>query len=618
MAGTESSSSALSADTRHRVLARKYRPSDFGGLIGQDALVRTLSNAFSAGRIAHAYMLAGVRGVGKTTTARIIARALNCVGADGNGGITIEPCGVCEQCVAIAEDRHLDVIEMDAASHTGVDNIRELLDGVPYKPALARFKVYIIDEVHMLSEKAFNALLKTLEEPPEHVKFIFATTEVRKVPVTVLSRCQRFDLRRIEPETLEEHLGRIIEQENVRATSGALRLLVRAADGSVRDALSLLDQAIAHGGGEVQEAAVREMLGLADRTVCFDLLQRTLKGEVAVALTILGEQYAAGADPIAMVEDVLGLTHWLTRLKVCPSPTDSSLSEADRQRATELAQGLSMATLTRAWQMLLKGLGEMRLAPSPLHAAEMLLIRMAYAASLPTPAEALEALTAASPGGPGNGRMQTGGSRIEGSGIERSGGAQTSPAAPLMSGATDGKRGGRSNTPPLASAAMPAAPACVEPAASSPEPEMVRKAVTPGSFADVVRLAQERNEWLLYGQLVASVHLVHFEAGRIELRLAEDASGDLPHRLTRWLLEATGHRWMVTVSQEAGELTLQEQQQAAKLAQLGEVAAHPLVRSIMAAFPGAAIERVREGDGAAPLDPDADNEVSGSELGNGD
>ena len=613
MAGTESSSFSLSADTRYRVLARKYRPSGFAALIGQEALIRTLSNAFTAGRIAHAYMLAGVRGVGKTTTARIIARALNCVGADGTGDVTIEPCGVCEQCIAIAEDRHLDVIEMDAASHTGVDNIRELLDGVPYKPALARFKVYIIDEVHMLSEKAFNALLKTLEEPPEHVKFIFATTEVRKVPVTVLSRCQRFDLRRIEPETLEGHLGRIIDQENVRATTGALRLLARAADGSVRDALSLLDQAIAHGGGEVQEVAVREMLGLADRTVCFDLLQRTLKGEVTVALTVLGEQYAAGADPIAMVEDLLGLTHWLTRLKVCPPSIDATLSEADRQRATELAQSLSMATLTRAWQMLLKGLGEMRLAPSPLHAAEMLLIRMAYAASLPTPAEALEALAALLPGGPGSGRMQTSGSSIEGTG-----GVQTSPAAPLPSGATDGKRGNRSNTPPLASAAMPAVPASVEQTAASQEPELAGKAATLGSFTDVVRLAQECNEWLLYGQLVASVHLVHFEAGRIELRLAEDASGDLPHRLTRWLLEATGHRWMVTVSQQVGEPTLQEQQQAAKLAQLGEVAVHPLVRSIMAAFPGAAIERVREGDGAPPVDPDADNEVSGTELGNGD
>ncbi len=383
MAGTEPTSVSLSADPRYRVLARKYRPSDFDALIGQEALVRTLSNAFGAGRIAHAYMLAGVRGVGKTTTARIIARALNCVGADGTGGVTISPCGVCEQCVAIAEDRHLDVIEMDAASHTGVDNIRELLDGVPYRPAIARFKVYIIDEVHMLSEKAFNALLKTLEEPPEHVKFIFATTEVRKVPVTVLSRCQRFDLRRIEAEVLETHLGRIVAQEKVQATPAALRLLARAADGSVRDALSLLDQAIAHGGGVVEEEAVRGMLGLADRAVCLDLLDDVLKGDTTAALAILDEQHVAGADPIAVVEDLLQLTHWLTRLKLVPTAGGAAVSDAERLRATTMAKRLSMGSLARSWQMLLKGLGEMRMAPSPLHAAEMLLIRLAFASQLP-------------------------------------------------------------------------------------------------------------------------------------------------------------------------------------------------------------------------------------------
>lgn len=604
MAGTESTHPSLSADTRYRVLARKYRPSRFDALIGQEALVRTLSNAVSAGRIAHAYMLAGVRGVGKTTTARIIARALNCVGADGTGGVTIEPCGVCEQCIAIAEDRHLDVIEMDAASHTGVDNIRELLDGVPYKPAIARFKVYIIDEVHMLSEKAFNALLKTLEEPPEHVKFIFATTEVRKVPVTVLSRCQRFDLRRIEAETLEEHLGRIVEQENVRATPAALKLLARAADGSVRDALSLLDQAIAHADGEVQEVTVREMLGLADRTVCFDLLERTLRGEVSVALAVLGEQHAAGADPIAVVEDLLSLTHWLTRLKISPTPAGAALSDADRQRAADLAQGLSLATLTRAWQMLLKGLGEMRVAPSSLHAAEMLLIRMAYASRLPTPAEALEALAAARSSSAVDGSMKTGSSGGEARGRDASVPALT--GEPAFSGAT-GQRQAGSRTPPVA-LSMPAASASPEEAGWS-QPAPNQDAAEVRSFAEVVRLAQERNEWLLYGQLMTSVHLVQFEVGRIELRLAEDAPADLPHRLNRLLGEATGSRWMVTVSHEMGEPTLQEQQQAAKLVQFDEVRAHPLVRSIMDAFPGAVLERVREGDAPLPADPEADSEA---------
>jgi DNA polymerase-3 subunit gamma/tau len=604
MAGTGSTKPSLSADTRYRVLARKYRPSRFAALIGQEALVRTLSNAFSAGRIAHAYMLAGVRGVGKTTTARIIARALNCVGADGRGGVTIEPCGVCEQCVSIGEDRHLDVIEMDAASHTGVDNIRELLDGVPYKPAIARFKVYIIDEVHMLSEKAFNALLKTLEEPPEHVKFIFATTEVRKVPVTVLSRCQRFDLRRIEPETLEAHLSRIVEQESVRATPAALKLLARGADGSVRDALSLLDQAIAHGDGEVQEVTVREMLGLADRTVCFDLLERTLRGEVGVALAVLAEQHAAGADPIAVVEDLLSLVHWLTRLKISPTPAGAAPADADWQRAAELAQALSMATLTRAWQMLLKGLGEMRIAPSSLHAAEMLLIRMAYASRLPAPAEALEAFAAARSSSSADGSTKTGGS-----GVEARGGDASVPALtgePAFSGASGSRQGG-SGTPPAA-LSIPAASAPLEEAGFS-HPETNRDAAEVRCFADVVRLAQERNEWLLYGQLMTSVHLVQFEVGRIELRLAEDAPADLPHRLNRLLGEGTASRWIITLSHEMGEPTLQEQQQAAKLAQLDEVRAHPLVRSIMEAFPGAVVERLREGDALPPADPEADSEA---------
>ena len=393
MAGSDSANVPVVAQARYRVLARKYRPATFAALIGQEALVRTLSNAFRAGRIAHAYMLSGVRGVGKTTTARIIARALNCIGDDRSGGMTIEPCGVCEHCVAIAEDRHLDVIEMDAASHTGVDNIRELLDGVPYRPALARYKVYIIDEVHMLSEKAFNALLKTLEEPPEHVKFIFATTEIRKVPVTVLSRCQRFDLRRVEAAELVRHLSRVAESERVTVAPAALRLLARAADGSVRDALSLLDQAIAHGEGAVEEDTVHEMLGLVDRSLCFDILDAVMQGDAPTALALLDGQYQAGADPILLAEDLLDLTHWLTRLKLAPeSGENPHASEAERVRGRDMAERLSMADVTRAWQMLLKGLSETRVAPIPMHAVEMLLIRLAYASRLPSPAEALASL----------------------------------------------------------------------------------------------------------------------------------------------------------------------------------------------------------------------------------
>lgn len=399
----------------YRVLARKYRPTDFSTLIGQDALVRTLTNAIQSGRLAHAFMLTGVRGVGKTTTARIIARALNCIGEDGQGGETADPCGVCENCTAIAEDRHVDVIEMDAASRTGVDDIREIIEGVRYKPVSARFKVYIIDEVHMLSKNAFNALLKTLEEPPEHVKFIFATTEIRKVPVTVLSRCQRFDLRRIDMDTLGAHFKGIVEKEGASVTEGALSLISRAADGSVRDGLSLLDQAIAHTAGEVGETSVRDMLGLADRARTFDLLDAVMKGDVVGALDQLASQYDSGADPAQVLEDMLELVHWLTRIKVTPAAAQApGVPEMERVRGSEMATGLSMAGLTRAWQMLLKGLSEVRMAPSALQAAEMILVRLMYGMELPSPADVLKKLQDApapspTPGDGGGGAMPAAG-----------------------------------------------------------------------------------------------------------------------------------------------------------------------------------------------------------------
>ena len=382
----------------YQVLARKYRPQNFGDLIGQDALVRTLTNAITSGRIAQGYMLTGVRGVGKTTTARLIARALNCIGPDGKGGPTPTPCGVCVHCTAIAEDRHVDVLEMDAASRTGIDDIRELLEGVRYRPTSARYKIYIIDEVHMLSDKAFNALLKTLEEPPEHVKFIFATTEIRKVPVTVLSRCQRFDLRRIDAVKLEALFRDISKREKADVDDGALTLIARAADGSARDGLSILDQAISQAGGQkgigkVTEAAVRDMLGLADRVLVFDLLEALMKGDVKAALNLLADQYAAGASPVVVIQDLLELVHWLTRLKVAPDgAADPALAEAERTRGVAIAATLTMPVLTRAWQMLLKGLGEIRSAPIPVQAAEMVMVRLAYAAELPTPADAVKAL----------------------------------------------------------------------------------------------------------------------------------------------------------------------------------------------------------------------------------
>src|SRR5713226_2600790 len=388
--GSDNKSSGNSA-LPYRVLARKYRPVDFTTLIGQEAMVRTLRNAIATGRIAHAFMLTGVRGVGKTTTARIIARALNCIGPDGKGGPTVDPCGVCDNCKAITEDRHVDVIEMDAASRTGIDDVRELIEGVRYRPVSARYKVYIIDEVHMLSEKAFNALLKTLEEPPPHVKFVFATTEIRKVPVTVLSRCQRFDLKRVPQETLIAHFAGIAAAEKVEISPEALVLLARAADGSVRDGLSMLDQAIAHGGGVVDAAQVRDMLGLADRSRVLELFEKTMKGDATAVVASLGEMHDSGADPVVVLQDLLELTHWVTRLKVAPEAAAAS-ADSERAQGRAMAAKLSMATPTQTWTMLLMGLQETLYSASAQRAAEMALIRLCYAADLPSPCDAIKAL----------------------------------------------------------------------------------------------------------------------------------------------------------------------------------------------------------------------------------
>ncbi|MCX7888672.1 MAG: DNA polymerase III subunit gamma/tau, partial [Rhodobacteraceae bacterium] len=386
------------SDTPYQVLARKYRPQTFADLIGQEVMVRTLRNAFAADRIAHAFVLTGVRGVGKTTTARIVARGLNCVGPEGTGGPTIEPCGVCGPCRAIAEGRHVDVLEYDAASNTQVDKMREILAALPYRPAESRFKIVIFDEVHMLSPGAFNALLKTLEEPPPHVKFIFATTEIRKVPVTILSRCQRFDLRRIEPEVMTAHLERILSAEGAAMDPGALALIVRAAEGSVRDALSLLDQAIAHGGGETDAAAVRAMLGLADRGRVLDLFDLILRGEAAAALAELSAQYAAGADPVAVLRDLAEVTHWVSVIKITPEAAeDPTVAPDERARGLAMAGALPMRVLTRLWQMLLKALEEVAQAPNAMMAAEMAVIRLTHVADLPDPEQLLRRLSETPP-----------------------------------------------------------------------------------------------------------------------------------------------------------------------------------------------------------------------------
>ncbi|MGZ8996234.1 MAG: DNA polymerase III subunit gamma/tau, partial [Rhodospirillales bacterium] len=545
----------------YRVLARKYRPTIFADLIGQEAMVRTLTNALASGRLAHAFMLSGVRGIGKTTTARIIARALNCIGPDETGGPTPSPCGACRHCTAIAADRHMDVIEMDAASRTGVDEIRELLEGVRYRPTSARYKIYIIDEVHMLSRNAFNALLKTLEEPPEHVRFVFATTEIRKVPITVLSRCQRFDLRRIDQATLAQHLAAIAGREGASITPAALHLLARAADGSVRDGLSLLDQAIAHGEGTVDDDTVRTMLGLADRTVTYDLADAVLRGNIGEALELVAAQYRAGADPAEILGDMLDLTHWLTRIKVDPACLDAQgLAEAERVRGREIAERLSMGEATRLWQMLLKGLGEVRTAPSPLQAAEMVLIRIAYAARLPTPAEALRQA--------------------------RPDAVDTRPATPAPSPAGTGKPAPATS---LAAPGPAAATAVATSLQTRPEPETPpaprpasaagAAARSLGSFAAVVDLAREEREAILYGHLVADVHLVRFSPGQIEIRLADGVPGDLVRRLREFLARHTGQAWLVTISHEAGEPALLEQRRRLEAERRKAVEADPLVRA---------------------------------------
>ncbi|HEY4114184.1 MAG TPA: DNA polymerase III subunit gamma/tau [Rhizomicrobium sp.] len=551
----------------YRVLARKYRPQDFTGLIGQEALVRTLSNAFATGRIAHAFMLTGVRGVGKTTTARIIARALNCIGPDGKRTEpTIHPCGVCDPCVAIAESRHVDVQEMDAASRTGIDDVREIIEGVRYAPAAARYKVYIVDEVHMLSRQAFNGLLKTLEEPPPHVKFVFATTEIRKVPVTVLSRCQRFDLRRIETPELIAHLRSISDKEKIDIEDGALALIARAAEGSVRDSLSLLDQAIAHEEGHAITAeSVRGMLGLADRGRILDLFEKLMAGDIAAALGELAELYNRGADPLAIIQDLLETTHFLTRLRVAPDAEgffDGGSAEA--RRAAELAAQLPVPALSRAWQMLLKGLLEVRDATRPIQAAEMALIRLAYAADLP-PTEKLVRDV-----------MENGAPSRQGSSIPSTTANRAAPA--LSSAAVRGER----ETTMLAAA----------PRLQADAGPVLR------ALEDLAALAQERGAPMLKVNIEHHMHLLHLEPGKLEFRPSAQAPRTLSADLAQKLKEWTGVRWVVSVAREGGAPTIAEGKRMATQAKLDSVAQEPLVRAVLDRFPGAEIVHVTDRDGA--------------------
>ncbi len=580
----------------YQVLARKYRPETFADLIGQEAIVRTLGNAFAAGRIAHAFILTGIRGTGKTTTARIIAKGLNCIGPDGEGGPTTTPCGVCEHCRAISEGRHVDVLEMDAASRTGVNDIREIIDGVAYRAASARYKVYVIDEVHMLSTSAFNALLKTLEEPPPHVKFLFATTEIRKVPVTVLSRCQRFDLRRIEPEVMLAHLARISEAEGAQVAPEALALITRAAEGSVRDALSLMDQAISHGAGETSAEAVRMMLGLADRGRVMDLFEMILKGDAAGALAELAGQYADGADPVAVLRDLAEVTHWVSVVKITPEAADDpTVAPDERARGRELAGRLPMRVLSRMWQMLLKALEEVSLAPNAMMAAEMAVIRLTHVADLPGPEELMRRLAETPADAPASG--------ARGPADRRQGAPVAQAAAPA---------------PAPAPAALPVPPS--RGGGASPATALA-PALAPEDypdFASVVELIRTRRDLPLLLEVERCVRLARYSPGRIEFAPSADAAPDLAARLRQSLQGWTGLPWAVSVVAAAEAPTLAEARSEAETAARQGALQNPVVQAALAAFPDAEVTAVRSlaeraAEAAEAALPPAEEEASGED-----
>jgi DNA polymerase-3 subunit gamma/tau len=565
--------------TPYRVLARKYRPSNFGDLIGQDAMVRTISNAFETGRIPQAWILTGVRGVGKTTTARILARALNYELPDGSAnGPTVHMPVMGLHCQAIMESRHMDVLEMDAASHTGVDDVRQINDSVRYAPASARYKVYIIDEVHMLSTAAFNAFLKTLEEPPEHAKFVFATTEIRKVPITVLSRCQRFDLRRVEADVLMAHLAGIAAKEGIEVEPEALGIIARAAEGSVRDSLSLLDQAIAHAAGPVRADAVRQMLGLADRTRVIDLFEHLVGGDIAGAFKEFREQYDTGADPVVVLSDLAEFVNFVTRIKAVPATADNvAFGETERLRGRDFAAKISMRVLSRMWQMLLKGIAEVQGATRAAAAAEMVLVRIAYVADMPTPDEAIRMIE------------QNGGSSpaLNGNAPPRSAlAASASSAAGSSMPASPARQSGV----PRANAEASARPQMMAPPAEVCSAPALRIA----SFPELVALAAEKRDLLTKAALEADVRLVRIEDGRLEVALERSAARTLINDLSRKLEQWTGRRWTVIVSNEAGQPTLRSQNEAARDQRERAAESDPRVQEVLARFPGAKVVEVRK------------------------
>ncbi|QDZ01218.1 DNA polymerase III subunit gamma/tau [Nitratireductor mangrovi] len=587
-------------DGPYRVLARKYRPHDFRDLIGQEPMVRTLTNAFASGRIAQAWMLTGVRGVGKTTTARILARALN-YKTDAVDQPSIDLAGEGEHCRAIMEGRHVDVVEMDAASHTGIDDIRDIIEQVRYAPVSARYKVYIIDEVHMLSTQAFNGLLKTLEEPPPHVKFIFATTEIRKVPITVLSRCQRFDLRRIEAGVLVGHLRDIAGKEQIEADDAALAMITRAAEGSARDALSIFDQAIAHSAGRVTAETVRGMLGLADRARVIDLFEKLMAGEIAEALGEFRAQYDAGADPAVVLVDLAEFTHLVTRLKYVPEAADDpSLTEDERARGPQFAEALSVRHLSRAWQMLLKGISEVQGSNSPVNAGEMVLIRLAHAATLPTLDEALKGLEAGGDAAVPAGAAPRRAPQPSGNGGVRAV-AERTPVA-------SGNGGGAATLRLAASEPSPQ----FEPPPAAPEPEPAAETVRVASVADIAALADRHRDLAFKVLVKRCVRPVKIEPGRLEVSLTEEAPktllGDITAKLQQW----TGRRWIVSLSRERGGDTIAEIEAGKRESAILDARADPEVAAILSRFPGSRIIDVRIPEAAeddmAPAPPPGDDE----------
>ena len=528
------------------ILARKYRPQTFDDLLGQDALVQTLTNAINNNRIHHAYILTGIRGVGKTSTARIIAKALNCTGVDGKGGPTVHPCGVCENCKAITAGRHIDVMELDAASRTGVDDIREILDGVRYKPTNARYKIYIIDEVHMLSKNAFNALLKTLEEPPSHVKFIFATTEIRKVPVTILSRCQRFDLQRLKIDELMKMYHKIIQCENLSADEDALQLLARAADGSARDATSLLDQAISLGSGNIKLDIVKNMIGLADRTQNFELFEFLVDGNIEKVLESLLSQYKNGANPITILQDLINITHFVAKIKIIPQAVNEpDVSEEEKSFAKTMSEKVSIAILSKIWQMMIKGISELQIAPVQIDALEMILIRIAYAAHLPSPFEILNDIKK-------NSNFVAPPAHFESS-------------KPLLS---QNQTKAVSESP-------------------SQENSNFRKF---DSVDDFLHYLEETKKLLVLYSFKNDLSLENFENGFMKLTLSEKINNDFILSLHKILAEATGINWKIDIVKGKVGQTLAQIENRKSEEDKRNIMEFPLVKAILSEFKGAKIE----------------------------